>query len=77
MKHPVAHLNYVRTTCYKCEASWGSCHCPDVVEELGFEWNGMLIVNPVVSECGRFFVEPELYYGEAYIEWLLSMEDGV
>lgn len=58
-----------RNTCYKCNNGWGNCHCPDVKEDQGFEWCGMWIVNPVVSECGRFFVNPEIHYGEAYITW--------
>ena len=27
------------------------------------------ITDPSVSECGRFFVNPVDYYGEAYCKW--------
>lgn len=30
---------------------------------IGFEWNGVWIVDPTLSECGRFEVDPATYYG--------------
>ena len=29
----------------------------------GFEWGGIWITDPTVSECGRFKVDPITYYG--------------
>ena len=31
--------------------------------ENGFEYNGVWIENPYMSECGRFDVDPITYYG--------------
>ena len=31
--------------------------------ENGFEYNGVWIENPYMSECGRFEVDPITYYG--------------
>ena len=45
--------------------------------ECGFEWDGIWITDPTVSECGRFEVDPITYYGlteeevEELIYWLL------
>lgn len=30
---------------------------------MEFEWNGFVITNPYLSECGRFEVDPITYYG--------------
>jgi len=35
-----------------------------------FKHNGVTITNPFLSECGRFSVKPELYYGSAYLNSL-------
>jgi hypothetical protein len=35
-----------------------------------FEYNGVTITNPFLSECGRFSVKPEFYYGGAYLNSL-------
>ena len=32
-------------------------------EEQGFEYEGIWITNPYLSECGRFEVDPKEYYG--------------
>ena len=32
-------------------------------EEQGFEYEGIWITNPYLSECGRFEVNPKEYYG--------------
>lgn len=55
--------------CFFCHASWGSCHCKDVGEDEGFEFEGTNIVQPTLDCTGRFFVNPEVFYGEAYIKW--------
>ena len=34
-----------------------------VQDGVGFEWNGFWITDPTMSECGRFEVDPEEYYG--------------
>ena len=31
--------------------------------EKGFEYEGIWITDPTVSECGRFEVDPITYYG--------------
>ena len=63
----------VRTTCYNANHSWGECTCKtEVSEDKGFEFNGVTIVDPMLSECGLFFVDPVWYYGQAYINWLKS-----
>ena len=33
----------------------------------GFEFNGVWIENPYLSECGRFEVDPVEYYGFDYL----------
>ena len=38
------------------------------MSEQGFEWEGIWITDPTMSECGRFEVNPIEYYGEQY-EW--------
>ena len=32
-------------------------------EEQGFEYEGIWITDPYLSECGRFEVDPKEYYG--------------
>ena len=66
----------IRDTCAWCEAAWGSCTCQfpdpkecDVREVPGFDYQGMWIVQPNVSVCGRFYVDPVRYYGKAYTDW--------
>lgn len=60
-----------RETCYFCHNSWGKCTCaspgPENREAPGFLWNEMWINEPNVSECTRYFVDPVVYYGEAYL----------
>lgn len=59
--------------CYFCDAVWGECICnfPCNVcncdsEAPGFDFGGCFIVQPNVTECTRFFVDPTVYYGEAF-----------
>ncbi len=63
-----------RKTCFRCNAKWGECTCPTAKDGEGFEWNEFYILDPSVSECGRFFVEPSLYYGNAFTEWEAKRE---
>lgn len=58
-----------RDTCFFCEACYGSCRC-SFDETDGFEHDGMWITMPNVSECGRFFVDPYVCYGDAFRRWL-------
>ena len=56
--------------CFTAGHVWGECTCQtSVPEDEGFEFEGTNITDPCVSECGRFFVDPEIYYGEAYTVW--------
>ena len=59
----------LRSTCHACGASWGDCGCAPVSESQGFDAGGIWVTDPTVSECGRFFVEPAIYYGDAYLDW--------
>jgi hypothetical protein len=61
-----------RETCYFCNRRWGECSCK-WHKGGGFMWQGTLIDEPNVSECGRFYVDPEAYYGKAYLDWAGSM----
>lgn len=59
-----------RTTCFTANHKWGECTCKtEVSEDKGFVWQGVLIVDPTVSDCGRYFVEPTIFYGQTYKEW--------
>lgn len=41
-----------------------------------FEYDGITITNPFMSECGRFAVKnPEIYYGVAYLNSLKGETD--
>jgi hypothetical protein len=66
--------------CYFCRAAYGACSCdwPDPEERDGaeylFEHHGTIIAKPNVSVCGRFFVNPVLYYGAAYVTWFRSCD---
>jgi len=35
----------------------------ELMEEQGFEFEGMWITDPTMSPCGRFEVDPKEYYG--------------
>ena len=35
---------------------------------ISFEFEGMTIINPFLSECGRFEVDPLKTYGEAFTQ---------
>ncbi len=63
--------NGVRASCYARHHEWGECDCKsEFPEGEGFEFEGMWITDATVSECGRFFVDPYVYYGEAYMNFL-------
>jgi hypothetical protein len=57
-----------RDTCVFCGARWGKCSCK-FDPHGGFLWRGSMITEPCVSECGRFFVDPEAYYGATFVVW--------
>ena len=40
-----------------------------------FEFNGMSIHNPYMSDCGRFKVEPVNTYGGVYTQWYLNLQN--
>lgn len=55
----------------------GKCSCefpriaPDgTSSDVEFDWEGFWITQPNVSECTRFFVNPVICYGEAFLKWL-------
>lgn len=63
-----------RDTCYACNNEWGKCVCQTSEDDPEkFEFNGVSIVDERVSDCGRFFVEPTLYYGEAFLTYQKSI----
>lgn len=55
--------------CFFCRQEWGSCECDFILDEDGFNFNEFYITRPNVSVCTRFFVDPYVYYGEAYKKW--------
>lgn len=57
--------------CFQCRNSFNRCTCEELAPEDGFMYNGTLITNPFTSECGRFLVNPFLYYGKHYINFLI------
>lgn len=61
--------------CFNCGNAWGKCTCEDVSEEDGFLHCSTIITNPFVSECARYFVNPFLYYGDNYRQWLASNKE--
>lgn len=62
----------VLATCYFCHKGWGKCGCrwDDTPK---FTSRGIVITEPNVSECGRFFVDPEACYGRSYVAWRDSL----
>jgi hypothetical protein len=70
-----------RETCFFCNNLYGACICtfddaddPNSVDEIGFLADGYFITSPNVTECGRFFVDPIVYYGQPYIDWAKERE---
>ena len=68
---PMLHQG-IRHNCAQCAGFWGECTCGHVDSEgdLGFGYYEFFITNPWVSECGRFFVDPTVYYGLNYTKWV-------
>lgn len=63
-------MSLILNRCYFCDGRWGKCTCPALAgEESLFEAVGCAVAEPNVSVCGRDFVDPVAYYGEAYVEW--------
>ena len=56
------------SACYFCGGKWGECECKNmtVSEDNGFTFNSTSIIDPRVDESGICFVDPHLYYGDAY-----------
>lgn len=61
----------LRSACWFCGGTWGKCACswPDSVDTDGFDFEGFFISQPNITECNRFFVDPVLYYGDAFVRW--------
>jgi hypothetical protein len=66
-----------RSTCSFCGGQWGVCTCAfDAPDEegclpegaRGFDSRDFFVTEPNISVCGRFYVDPVAYYGEAYVE---------
>jgi hypothetical protein len=66
----------LRSHCYFCEAVWGACSCKfpsgeDAGEDTpGFDFGDLFVTDPGISVCGRFYVDPTVYYGRQYAEAL-------
>lgn len=60
-----------REACFFCAQRWGNCTCnfpdSDNVNAAGFEFEEFWITAPNVSVCSRFFIDPVVYFGEAYL----------
>jgi len=58
--------------CYRyLESEHGVISVP-VYEDEGFEFEGVFIIDPAMDETMRFSVDPEEYYGQAYLDWKQS-----
>ena len=56
--------------CYLKGHYWGECTCKtEVSEDEGFSFEGTCIVDPMLNENATCFVNPEIYYGDAYRNW--------
>jgi len=64
----------ILATCYFCSQPWGECRC-SWNEDDGFDTGQFWITHPNVSECTRFFVDPNLHYGKAYQDWITESHD--
>ena len=54
-----------------CEDNYYKCFTDGNIDSgriMGFEYQGMHIINPFITECGRFNVNPVDYYGEAFLQ---------
>ena len=56
--------------CFFCSAEWGRCRCRF---GISFKHEGVDITEPNVSPCGRFFVDPQEFYGEAFTKEALAV----
>jgi len=76
-------------SCFFCHGVWGKCTCKfpsvtnndgtmvdDVDAVPGFDWKDFYVTEPNVSVCGRFFVDPFVYYGDAYRAFVKNQETG-
>jgi hypothetical protein len=70
----------IRPTCFFCGNTWTGCTCvvPErdkilnytTSEKDGFEFGGFHIVDPSLSENTLYFVDPVIYYGKPYLDWV-------
>lgn len=65
----------LRSSCYYCAATRrDDCGCEwDFATLEPFAWCGFRIRTPHLSVCARFFVDPTLYYGPAFVAWLATL----
>lgn len=73
-----------RDTCFFCGQEWGKCSCngahgtlgtgdPSIdAYLLGFDFDDMWITDWTLDASGRFYVDPFVYYGDAYRAFLKS-----
>ena len=59
----------IRSTCYRCNQTWGNCQCA-LASPTKFIFNHTAIVDEGLDETGMFFVEPSIYYGQAYLNYM-------
>lgn len=53
--------------CCFCSRTWGRCTC-DFRKLAPFDFGGLSVTDPNLSECKRYFVDPDVYYGKAWKE---------
>ena len=55
-----------------CEENYEKCFGEEGSDDssgmMGFEFDEIHIINPFITECGRFDVEPVEYYGKAFLQ---------
>jgi hypothetical protein len=68
-----------RSHCWFCHGKWGECKCdwhdysaygiiPEDAE--GFDWNGEMFISQPNVSCNTIdFVNPSIYYGQAFVSW--------
>lgn len=69
-----------RDTCWFCGGGWGHCTCKfwhdsgepptEMDSQIGFDFDGeFFITQPNVGCDTIYFVDPVLYYGDAFVAW--------
>lgn len=69
-----AEQENIRETCYFCDAAWDECQCDGPVA-AAFGFDSFLVTRPAVSVCGRFYVDPVAYYGDAFVQARRAWEE--